>query len=387
MLLLGSPREAVGRLASPVVGPVRFAGSALGVVLMGLLCSGCILDLDGLTTASQGGQGGEAGQGGQGGGGGGAGGGAGCAVLDCCPAGEIIELARGPEIADLPRGIVVGEGGVYWVNLQGNNVVRLAASGGPPEEIAVAVAPRGLALSGQRLAWTGDDGVSTCSLPACSGDAKVVAPSLAPGSLRSVAFDGATLVFTDRGVDIGEGKARSCSADACAPVDLGEGMIAPEGIVIHGGLALWVDQGNGNMNGTVSRSSKSSAGLTQIAAALLFPTGVAADDTYVYWTEQQEEGHVYRCPYAPGYCDAPEDIAPAAAPLGRPGDIQIAGGRIYWTNADDGSIRSCPQPGCGGDEPTVHVTGRQGLTRLAVGSTCLFWTENGGGGAVLKTAR
>jgi hypothetical protein len=32
----------------------------------------------------------------------------------------------------------------------------------------------------------------------------------------------------------------------------------------------------------------------------------------------------------------------------------------------------------------VHVTGRQGIQRLAVGTSCLFWTEDGGGGEVVK---
>ena len=48
---------------------------------------------------------------------------------------------------------------------------------------------------------------------------------------------------------------------------------------------------------------------------------------------------------------------------------------------------SCPQPGCGTAKPKVHVSGRQGLHRLAVGSSCIFWTEDGGGGAVMKIAR
>lgn len=93
----------------------------------------------------------------------------------------------------------------------------------------------------------------------------------------------------------------------------------------------------------MSRSSKSSVGLTQIAAALVFPTGVAADDTYVYWTEQMEAGHVYRCPYAPGYCEVPEDIAPAGAPLGRPGASKSPGagstGRTP-TTARSGAVHS-----------------------------------------------
>lgn len=363
------------------------AAAALGITFA-VLCSTCVLDLDGLTTPGQGGAGGTSGTGGTGGaaGGTGGGGGADCPLLDCCPEGEAIQLVQGPVFADLPRGIVVRDDGVYWVNIQGGNVLRMPAAGGEPEPIALAASPRGLALSGDTLAWTASDGVYVCTLPSCS-DAQMIAPSLAAESLRWLAFDGATMVFTDRGEGEGDGRTRSCSVDGCRPIDLADNMIAPEGVTLEGGLAFWVDQGNGNDNGLVGRSPKDSASVKQVAAALDLPSGVAADETYVYWTEQTASGHVYRCAFAEGYCDAPEDIAPAAGPLARPGDIQIGGGRIYWMNADDGSIMSCPQPGCGAQMPEVHATGRTGLSRLAVGSFCLFWTENGRGGAVMKTAR
>ena len=34
---------------------------------------------------------------------------------------------------------------------------------------------------------------------------------------------------------------------------------------------------------------------------------------------------------------------------------------MYWSNADTGSILSCPTPGCGAAPPRVHASGRQGL--------------------------
>lgn len=359
--------------------------------LSALLGPSCILDLEGLAGPGTSGAGGTAGGGGQpvtgGGAGSGGAGGAACAVLDCCPAGEPIELAHGAKIADLPRAIAVRDDGLYWVNLQGGNVVRLPSSGGPVETLAPADGPRDLALSGDTLVWTARDGVHACALPSCAASAHLVAASLAPDSLRAVAFDGATAVFTDRGAAVDDGRTRSCALAACSPLDLATGMKAPEGVVIDGGLAFWVDGGNGNMNGSVARSPAGEADLTQMAAERMFPKGVAVDDAYVYWTEEEAGGHVYRCPAAGTYCDTPEDIAPAGGPLGSPTDIQIAGGRIYWVSADDGAILSCPQPGCGADKPKVHVTGRQGLMRLAVNSTCLFWTENGAGGGVYKTPR
>lgn len=391
----------------PEIAAPPLAAGGLLALLLATLGPGCILDFDGLAGSGTGGAGGTTAAGGTstggttgaggttastgtgGGGGAGATGGAGggCGLLDCCPAGDPIQLATGPGIADLPRGIVLGSDAVYWVNLQGGNVVRLAAAGGGVTPLATAASPRGLALSGSRLVWTAKDGVHTCTVPACA-DEHLVTASLAPDSLRAVAFDGATIAFTDRGPTVDEGRARSCAIDACSPIDLAGGLIASEGIALQGLFAVWTDQGNGNQNGVVARSPKDTVDVKQLRAGLVFPTGIAADDTYVYWTEQTPDGHVVRCPLGGSYCDNPEQVAPAADPLGRPSDIAIAGGRVYWVNADDGTILSCPQPGCGAAEkPKVHATGRQGLMRIAIGSTCLFWTENGAGGGVYKTAR
>ena len=363
---------------------------AASVLAWMVFSTSCVLDLDGLTTP---GGGGTAGEGGTGAGGqttssqGGGGGGAGCPLLECCPEGQVVTLADGPVFADLPRGLVLRGDSIVWTAFGGGDIVWMKAEGGPPEVLLEAASPRSIATASDVLAWTAADGVYTCFLPDCAVSAQLVTPALAMGSLRGVAFDGETLVFVDRGAGEGDGRARSCDLADCNPIDLQDSMIAPEDAVIADGVAFWNDVGSGNMNGTIGRSPKGAADYTQIAAARSLPTGIAVDETYVYWTEELPEGHVYRCPFAAGYCDAPEDIVPAAGPLGRPSDIQIGGGRIYWTSLDDGSIVSCPQPGCGDAMPKVHVTGRTGLSRLAVGSYCLFWTENSGGGAVLKTAR
>jgi hypothetical protein len=364
----------------------------LGVVALAALSTTCVLDLGGLSggTTTTTGQGGAAGGSASSGGGppdAGPDGAGGCPLLDCsCAAGPTV-LAAGTTFADLPRGLAADADGVYWVDFQGGQVMRRRASGGGPEQLAAAVAPRALAVSGQTLVWTESDGVHACTLSSCAGTAHLVTPSLAPGSLRAVAFDGQTVAFTDLGMGPNQGKARACALGACTPIDLAGTLVAPEGLVQDGSLAFWIDQGNGNQNGTVQSSPTSAQAVAQIAASLDLPFGVAVDDTYVYWTQHLPAGHVYRCPRAGGYCDHPEDVAPQAGALGRPADLHLGNGRIYWTNDDDGSIRSCPQPGCGSALPTVHVTGRVGIEKLAVGSSCLFWTENGGGGAVLEVAR
>jgi DNA-binding beta-propeller fold protein YncE len=313
---------------------------------------------------------------------------AGCALLDCACASGATVIAAGAAVADIPRGVAVTADGVYWVNQQGNEVRRLPAGGGPPEQLASTPSPLSIAVSGDTVVWTADDGIHACQASSCDGTAHLVSASAAPGSLRDVAFDGQIVTWTDHGTGSQDGKARACPLAACgAPDDLDTNLTAPEGLAYHGDSAFWIDQGNGNQNGNIQRELKVGGNYAQLAAALDLPMSIAVDDTNIYWTAWLPAGHVYRCPYAAGYCNTPEDLAPAGGPLGRPFDIHVGGGRIYWSNTDDGSITSCPQPGCGGAKPKVHVTGRQGLHRLAVGASCLFWTEDGGGGAVLKMAR
>ncbi|MEZ4295964.1 MAG: hypothetical protein R3B70_13395 [Polyangiaceae bacterium] len=379
----------------------RAAARCLPLVAAGLVAlsgSSCILDLDGLTTPAGGaGGGGEGGSGGAttaggtggapGGSGGGGTGGAGCSLLDCCPEGEVLEIQTGSALAGLPRGLVVRDDGLYWANEEGGNLVHAPAGGAPTTPIAQALSPRDLATSGDLLAWSASDGAHLCQLPDCAATAHLAAGSASQDSVRGVALDADRLVFSDAGAAPGQGKIFSCPPADCAPLMLAENMMSAGAVRLSGSFAYWVDPGNGNQNGNLARSPKDTFAYQQLTAELNLPSGIAVDETYIYWTEKLESGRVLRCPLSAGFCQTPEEVAPAGSPYARPDDIAIRGGRIYWSTATDGRILSCPQPGCGDTPPKVHVTSRTGLSRIAIGNTCLFWTESSSGGAVLKTAR
>jgi hypothetical protein len=132
-------------------------------------------------------------------------------------------------------------------------------------------------------------------------------------------------------------------------------------------------------------SPKGSGGALTVSASLNLPTAVVADSTYAYWTQSTPTGGtVSRCAYGPGYCMTVDDLATGLmAPL----DLALGGGRLYWTDSGDGQVLSCPSTGCGTSAPRQHAIGRAGLRHLAVGSTCVFWTDDQGGGSVSKVAR
>jgi hypothetical protein len=330
---------------------------------------------------------------------GGTGGDPGCAapVLDCsgcaCPAGgcAAVPLATGAD-ADGPRGLAVSSDGVFWSDTSGGRIMGILASGGPPQVILKASNPTALAVASGRIVYAATDGLWTCLIPSCATTKDHLAASIAAGSVKSVAYDGELVYWADRGANdnMGDGNVWSCDpATGCVALhQIASQQLHPQGLFLTADAIFWMVQGNGNANGSLHKSPRTGSGQTDLAAALTFPSGLVADATYVYWTQDTVMGAVMRCNHTLGYCNTPDNIAPAAGQLGLPGDLALSGGRIYWNESSNGTISSCPLPGCGAAEtPRVHATGRQGVNHLAAGSSCLFWTDGVNGGTVDKVGR
>ncbi|MEP7121962.1 MAG: hypothetical protein ABJE95_13665 [Byssovorax sp.] len=324
---------------------------------------------------------------------------AGCpgAVLDCsgcaCPAGgcAAVPLATGND-ANSPRNITTSSEGVFWSDTVDGQIMGILANETTPQVIVKASKPTALAAAAGRLVFAAQDGLWTCLLPACDATKSHLAGSIAPGSVQSVAYDGQLAYWADRGdgVNTGNGEIQRCdpATDCSAPVLIADQQLLAKGLFLTANSLFWMAQGNGQSNGSIHKSPRTAAGETVITAALVLPTGLAADDTYVYWTQGTASGAVLRCDHTQGYCQTPVNVAQKAGALGLPLDLAIAGGRLYWNENGKGTISSCPLPGCGAAEsPRVHATGRQGVHRIAVGSTCLLWTDDVNGGTVDKVGR
>jgi hypothetical protein len=293
-----------------------------------------------------------------------------------------VALATGTS-ADGPYGIAVDTDGLYWVNRGGGAVMRLAAAGGAPEVLSTATGPRTIAVSGGTVVWGAQDGVYACSIASCGATRVKVAAASTMDSISSVAYDGQYVFFADQGA----GTVTRCPTTAGCPgaLTLGNSYRAPTGLSFQAANVLWTDQGDGNQNGDVLLSSKGGGNASTLDASLVAATAVVADDTYFYFTESPPTAaKIHRCPLAGGYCQHADDLATGLlAPL----DLGLAGGRFYWTDTGDGQLLSCPVSGCGGSPPQVHAANRAGLRRLALGQTCVFWTDDQGGGSVSKAAR
>lgn len=361
-----------------------------------LLLAGCIVDLGGLSEPGSGAGGTSTGDGG--GTTAGAGGGAACSPLSCgaceepCPEGgcPASVVANGPGVADTPLGLAVGPGALYWVNQGSGTVLRVRDDGSGPEILTTADSPRTIAAGSDLLVWSAKDGVWACPPDACEAGKKLLAPSIAPDSVREVALDGAFVYWTDRGSsqDAKDGVVRRCDPSDCQPLTIADLLWAPTGLALLGDDLLWTTQADAYENGYVEKGQKAMMGSQEIIAGQVQPTGLAADDLRVYWTEYTQNGRVRTCLHGQ-YCAASDEVAKAAGPLAFPRDVALAGSRVYFSTTDaDGAIRSCPSPRCGDAEaPRLHTSGRPTLHRMAVGATCVFFTDESNGGSVMKVAR
>jgi hypothetical protein len=318
-------------------------------------------------------------------------------VLDCgacaCPGGNCspIELAMGPD-ADTPAGIAVSSDGLFWVDKGNGQVMGLLATGGGPQVLAQASTPVAIAAGAGRIFYVAADGLWTCPLQGCDANKSNLDGPATPGSIQSVAFDGQLLFWTDKGTDFASsnGTVKRCAWPGCSPKDtIADNQSVTTGLTLTADSVLWTALGNGNQNGAVRKAPKVGFGVTDVAGALDLPTGIAADDMYVYWTEAKVNGRVLRCVHNDAqYCDTPADIAKAAGPLGVPSGIAVGGARLYWGNRGDGTIMSCPLPGCpDAMAPKTHATGRTQVRHVAVGTGCLFWTDQVNGGTADKLPR
>ena len=307
-------------------------------------------------------------------------------VLDCdpCPGAGCTPqaLATGTS-ADGPHGIALAGDGLYWVNRSGGTVMRLAATGGAPEALSTAMAPQAIATSGGYVVWGAQDGVYGCTAASCGATSVKIAASTMMGSIPSVAYDGAAVFYTDPG----SGAVDQCPplAACSAPIQLGNGYKMPTGLALYGTQVFWADQGDGNQDGDILSSMKGG--------------GNPGDDQRLALPPHRRgRGRCLRLLHGvdgDGRQDPPLPLRPrllqhARRSRHRPRRPARSRARRRAPLLDRLRRRQgaeLPGHGLRRSAPKVHASGRTGLRRLAVGASCVFWTDDQGGGSVSKVAR
>lgn len=208
-----------------------------------------------------------------------------------------------------------------------------------------------------------------------------------------------------------------CQDGLCLPRVLASGQDLPLWIALDGDSVYWTNRGEG----TVAKVPKSGGPVTQLAAGQGEPERVAVDSTGVYWTNQAD-GRVMKVPMAGStepiviatggdrlsgialddtyvyFTDEGADTIRRALkePSQTPGtsvllismqdgakSLLIDGTTMYWTNGvvDGGAVRKRVLPG----GPVIDIAlAQQGAHDLVLGGEYVYWT-NWWGGTVMRS--
>jgi hypothetical protein len=210
----------------------------------------------------------------------------------------------------------------------------------------------------------------------------------------------------------------TCSGGSCQPVELVSGYTNLENIAVDATNLYWVD--NDVQNGAVYYCQKASCQPTVMTIwTETVPFGITQDSLGVYWAESDSPAEIDMWPrggnvtpivtnadlagypvtdtngvywvnqlsspngsiaFAPrtGAVDAGSILASG---LGTPMGLALSGGVLYWTAFDDGTLGSCPVPGCS-PVTTYNVGGAP--IGIVVEGTTMYWANDVPPGSVLS---
>jgi DNA-binding beta-propeller fold protein YncE len=180
-----------------------------------------------------------------------------------------------------PEGIFADTSYVYWAEVNANELVRDARSGGVPTMFGgTQQGPVGIVLDGAgRAYWTASNGgtVDTCPVANCAA----ATTSLVSGrtSPWGIAIDATYLYFTEL---TASGSVMRCDHGGGALTMLGGGpQSSPLRIVSDGTHVYWTNEGSGPGTGSVMRCTDTTC--APIATGLASPAGIAVDARAIYY--------------------------------------------------------------------------------------------------------
>jgi hypothetical protein len=137
-------------------------------------------------------------------------------------------------------------------------------------------------------------------------------------------------------------------------------------VVLSGTTLFWNE-----VNAAVVESLPVTGGTPlQIATSQWHVSGIAVDDSYVYFTDDWSYV-VQRVPLGGG-------SVTMLAPGDSPGGVAVDATSVYW--ADFYSIKKAPKTGLvGGGTPTVVVAGQTGIYSITLDATNLYWSDASAG--------
>lgn len=294
-----------------------------------------------------------------------------------CESGQCAPLKLGD--ANEPVAMTFDQEFVYWLE-SGSGIHRAPKAGGAKQLVAQTGGPLviSLATDGAQVFWI--EG-SVARLLGCPRDG---CPDSGPNALLSN-DDLSALTVAD-------GKLYAISDDTYidfvwhVPLDGGPAEILRDA----GGTRLRVNANNELVRGdTDIRKGLASAGAVEqyVGAFIGGLTGLSSDATWVAWSESFEDGG--------GTVRWSSGANPLVARGAWPSSVAIDNGYVYWTNRGEprdaraGSVVACPLQGCPPEGPRVVVGPLLLPGTIAIDATHVYYTTGGslGVGAVWRVPK
>jgi hypothetical protein len=174
-----------------------------------------------------------------------------------------------------------------YLYILSDRLQRVPLRGGPVETLARRGGVYGLTLAGPNVYWTiyalGDVVLSVPKAGGATSTASVGRPTMPCGSLAfagtAIAHDQQNLYWGDLGEDACWGTIYEQPIIGGPPTVLVSDMIEPSGLVVDGNQ-LYATTGE---SGSVLQIDLPTGNVTTLASGQSWPTGIAADETFIYW--------------------------------------------------------------------------------------------------------
>jgi len=273
-------------------------------------------------------------------------------------------------------GIAVDETTVYWTEPTSGKVMKVARSGGQPVTVASGLNnPLHLVTDGTNLYWTAGrrrpneaDGGELDGGETDAGDTD------GGGTDGRNADGGRTDAGQSDGGSIGTVSLRPGSK----PSTLVSGLSRPNAIAVDDQALYWTDLADGTVSKLPKQPSGSSGAPTpvRLADGSRQPGDLALANGHLYWTDQG--GRVWHVGRNGG--DAEVLASGQDSPSGVAADEQY----VYWTAVAAGTVMRVPVRG---GAATVVADGQDEPYFITVDDTSVYWTNRGSGGRVTKAAK
>jgi hypothetical protein len=234
-------------------------------------------------------------------------------------------------------------------------------------------------------AWNGDSGIF--------GGVAVVSLPGSNHSIDALAVDNTNVYWTD----INDGWVMSCAKAGCDNATvLADGQDGPYGIAVDATNIYWTNFNGGQV---LECPIGGCGGVpTVLASGQTDPTFIVSDGTNVYWANSgtigcgewngcsgpmvsSAGGQVVRC--AVGGCAGVPTVL--ALDSNDPSGIAVDDTNVYWADFISGNVLTCAIGGCGG-EPIVLASAQTAPFGVAVDGANVYWTNWGSDWSTAQTA-